>query len=186
MITECLNIIHLPHRSDRWNLLQTELSQQHISNTKMWNGIVDEALPCKGISKAHKQIISWAKGNGLEDVLIAEDDLHFSAAGAFDHFINCKPFDFDIYLGGISWGSIRSDGSVHDFSGTTLYFANERFYDTLLNLPEDKDYDRAMAGLGRFFVCMPMVVMQHNGFSDNHQRHVDYGPVLRRMKWFSQ
>lgn len=186
MNKECVHIIHLSHRTDRWLLLQNELLIQQISNTKLWDGVIDETLPSRGISLAHKQIIRWAKQNGLKEICIAEDDVQFSAPGAFNYFINRKPANFDIYLGGITWGSIRENYTVRDFSGTMLYIACEKFYDVILSLPEDKDYDRAMAGLGKFVICDPMIAWQHNGYSDNQRRYIDFGPLLQKMKRFRQ
>lgn len=186
MPAACLNIIHLPHRRDRFYCLQKELSEQQITNVKIWNRIPDKELPCRGISRAHKQIVSWAKQNKLEEVWIAEDDIEFSAPGAFDYFVSQKPDDFDIYLGGIIWGTIQEDHTVKDFAGATLYVASDRFYDTILNLPEDRDFDRAMAGMGKFIICEPMVACQHDGYSDNSRENMDFGPCRRRAKWFKQ
>jgi hypothetical protein len=75
--------------------------------------------------------------------------------------------------------------TVADFSGNTLYLARESFYATILNLPEDKDFDRAMAGLGKFVVCSPMVACQHAGYSDHHDRQVNFDAVIRQNNWFT-
>ena len=139
---------------------------------------MDLELPHRGIALAHKQIISWAKQNKQKEVLIAEDDIQFSDFGAFTYFISQKPIDFDLYLGGITWGTVRTDNTVADFSGTMLYAAHERFYDAILSLDITRDYDRAMAGLGRFVVCSPMVACQHSGFSDNQRRFIDFAPTI--------
>jgi|HubBroStandDraft_5_1064220.scaffolds.fasta_scaffold17127_4 hypothetical protein len=177
MIRDCLHIIHLPERTDRWELLQHELEAQQVTDYRIWAGIRDYECPQRGISKAHKQIIAWAKSGGLPAVLIAEDDIAFSGPGALDYFLNEQPSDFDLYLGGIVWGDIQSDHTVDDFAGTTLYLACQRFYPTLLDLPEDKDYDRALAGRGKFVVCSPLVASQHSGFSDHHNRLVSFKPA---------
>jgi len=180
-----MNIIHLAHRVDRLQLLQKELLSQQIVEYRIWNGVIDVESPCRGICRAHKEIIEWAKREKLTEVLIAEDDLHFTALGAFDYYIKNKPLDFDIYLGGVTWGTIDPDNLVSDFSGTTLYFVHQRFYDTLLMQPENIPWDRGMAGLGKFIVCDPMIVVQHNGYSDNQKRYIDFGPLIRRRKWFT-
>jgi len=67
-----------------------------------------------------------------------------------------------------------------------LYIAREQFYETILNLPESKDYDRQLAGLGQYLVCSPMVAFQHSGYSDNRKRHIDFTPYAQRMKWPTQ
>lgn len=97
-----LNIIHLPHRIDRWTILMEELRSQSISNYRIWDGIIDGGLSCRGISKAHKQIVAFAKLNHMQYVLIGEDDLHFTAPGAFNFYCDNIPQDFDLFLGGIT------------------------------------------------------------------------------------
>jgi hypothetical protein len=164
-----LNIIDLPHRIDRLELLNRELQEQQIVDYKIWAGIIDSELPCRGISKAHKVIIKFAKKENLSEILIAEDDIHFTSSGAFKYFLDNKPQDYDLYLGGINWGKINEDNSVNDFSGNTFYMVNNKFYETILSPPEEKDFDRIVANRGKFFVCNPMVAIQHNGFSDNQK-----------------
>jgi hypothetical protein len=173
-----LNIIHLPHRKDRWILLQQELKGQGISDYKVWDGIIDPVLPCRGISQAHKQVINVAKEMSWPEVLIGEDDLHFRAPNAFQYFLDKKPADFDIYLGGIIYGKINDENRVTDFSGTTMYMVSQKFYDIILQLPETEHLDRALGGKGKFIVCHPFVVIPHNGYSDNHKRYMDYTPYL--------
>ena len=114
-----LNIIHLPYRADRLELLTSELAAQDLKAC-IWPGILSPEDPKKGISRAHKQIVSWAMQQQLSSVMIAEDDIRFTAPGAFDHFIKARPADFDLYLGGIYYGKIREDNTVEDFAGTML------------------------------------------------------------------
>jgi hypothetical protein len=185
LTSHCLHIIHLRDRTDRWELLQRELQVQQANLFRIWEGIRDPEYPQRGISKAHKQIVAWAKQQHLPQVVVAEDDIWFSAPGALNYFLDHQPTDFDLFLGGIIWGDIKSDNTVADFSGNTLYVAKERFYDTILNLAEDKDMDRAMAGLGKFVVCNPMVACQQSGFSDHHNRHVNFDAVIRQNNWFT-
>ena len=173
-----IHIIHLPHRNDRYKLLLKELESQHIKDFRIWEGIVDTEIISRGISRAHKQIVRHAKALQLPDVLIAEDDLHFTAPGAFQYFLDNKPVDYDIYLGGITWGWIGENNEVNDFSGITLYMVNENFFDRFLSIPADKDLDRQLRHKGKFIVCNPMVVIQHDGFSDNHKRYFSFKAIL--------
>jgi hypothetical protein len=169
-----LNIIHLPHRTDRLKLLEQELVEQNISQFQIWDGVVHESNPQKGISQAHKQIVKYAKEANLSEVLIAEDDLHFTSKGAFDYFIKSKPVDYDIFLGGILDGVVNVDNTIDDFSGTTLYIVNSQFYDVFLSVPENINIDRALRHRGKFIVCNPLVATQHNGFSDNIRQFCVY------------
>jgi hypothetical protein len=179
-----IHIIHLPHREDRLLLLQKELVEQNINDYKIWDGIIDKALPCRGISKAHKQIVAFAKRNKFKQILIAEDDLNFTATDAFDYYLRNVPVEFDIFLGGISFGKIRDDNTVEDFCGLTIYIIRQNFYDLFLSVPEDKDLDRSLAGKGKFVVCQPMIIIQHNGYSDNHKKYVDLEKAFQQYKLF--
>jgi len=180
-----LNIIHLAHRKDRWDLLQETLSAQKIDDWRIWPGEVDHESARRGICRSHKQIISFAKEQHQAHVLVAEDDVYFTAPGAFTYFMDHMPDDFDMYLGGITWGKLMDDQTVQDFAGITLYVMHEQFYDKFLALDEEKDADRALAGLGRFVVCEPMVACQQSGYSDNQKKYLDFGPLLRAKKWFT-
>jgi len=173
-----IHIIHLPHRSDRYELLLKELENQHIKDFRIWDGIVDKEIVSRGIAKAHKQIVKHAKALQLPEVLIAEDDLHFMAPGAFQYFLDNRPADYDIYLGGITWGQIKENNEVNDFSGITLYMVNSRFFDSFLSIPEDRDLDRQLRHKGKFIVCNPMVAIQHDGFSDNYKRYFSFKTTL--------
>ena len=181
-----LNIIHLPNRLDRLQLLEAQLDEQEIRDYKIWPGILDSDNPKKGIAKAHKQVVQWAKDQGLDSIIIAEDDLKFTAPRAFDFFIKNEPTNFDIYLGGITYGKINRNGSVNDFAGTHLYKIRQKFYDTFLLTPEEKDIDRSLANKGRFIVCDPLVAIQHNGFSDNQRKFQIYDPCFKNRKLFGQ
>ena len=174
-----LNIIHLKHRTDRFELLMNELNTQGIAEYKIWDGIIDPILAARGISLAHKQIVKQAWKEKLSEILICEDDVHFTANGAFNFFIKNKPADFDIYLGGINECIIRKDNSVDDFSGTTIYIINQRFYEAFLTLPESLNFDRALRNKGKFIVCNPFIAIQHNGFSDNVKRFYNHEKYLQ-------
>lgn len=179
-----LHIIHLKERKDRGQLLHKQLIEQNIRNYKIWEGILDKENPKRGIAKAHKQIIKWASNQNLPSVLIAEDDIKFTAIGAFDYFTKNEPNDFDLYLGGITYGKINTDNSVNDFAGTHLYKINQKFYNTFLSLPEEKDIDRSLAHKGKFIVCNPFVAIQQNGFSDNQKKYQDYEMYLQNRQLF--
>ncbi|MGL4596596.1 MAG: hypothetical protein ACRCYO_03655 [Bacteroidia bacterium] len=168
-----LHIIHLSQRKDRAVLLENQLRGQGIADYKIWDGIVDVENPKRGIAKAHKQIVAWARNQNLPAVLIAEDDVNFTASGAFDYFFQKEPQEYDLYLGGIIYGELNSDNTVDDFAGLHLYKIKEHFYDTFLSLPEEKDIDRALANKGKYSVCNPFVAIQQDGFSDN-QKSVQY------------
>ena len=145
---------------------------------------MDEKNPKRGIARAHKQIVEWARSQNLPDILIAEDDIKFTAPKAFEYFNKTEPIEYDLYLGGITYGKINSDNSTRDFAGTHLYKIKNKFYDTFLSLPEEKDIDRSLANKGKFIVCNPFVAIQQNGFSDNLKRHQNYELYIQARQLF--
>lgn len=179
-----VNIIHLEGRIDRLKSFENQLFTQNVSSYKLWQGVVIKDNPKQGIAKAHKQIVDWARVQDLPEVLIAEDDVCFTAPDAFMYFLNRKPTDFDLYLGGIVYGKLSEDNITCDFSGLHFYVINKRFYDQFLALPETSDIDRALANKGRYVVCNPFVAIQTNGVSDNSGKHVNFEVFLRGRKLF--
>ena len=179
-----LNIIHLKEQKDRAQLLDKQLIEQNITNYKIWEGIEDKENPKRAIARAHKQIIEWARNQNLPSLLIAEDDIKFTAKGAFEYFIKNEPKEFDLYLGGITYGNINPDNSVSDFAGTHLYKINQNFYDTFLSVSEEKDIDRSLANKGKFIVCNPFVAIQQNSFSDNQKRYQNYDLYIQNRQLF--
>jgi hypothetical protein len=187
LISLQLHIIHLPARTDRMDLLETELMSQHINDYRIWEGITDpQGNRSKAIARSHKQIVVFAKQNNLPEVLIAEDDIHFTALGAFEYFLANKPATYNLYLASIYWGEIKADNTVRDFSGFTLYMIHKNFYDIFLALPEDRNIDRALENKGKFVVCDPFTAIQHPGFSDNTQTYCDYSDYISTRKLYRQ
>jgi hypothetical protein len=168
-----LNIIHLETRSDRWSVLIEEIKSQGITDYRIWPGI-QTLQPKTGISNAHKQIVAHAQAFGQPQVIIGEDDLRFTAKNSYRYFLEQLPIDFDLYLGGIMYGKIKTDKTVNRFAGLTLYMVHQRFYETFLQLPDNKHLDQALDNKGRYIVCDPMVITQYDGYSDNHKKIREY------------
>lgn len=178
-----MHIIHLSERKDRVSLFDCQLFSQNLKGC-IWPGILDLENPKRGIAKAHKQIVLYAKQQNLASIIIAEDDIKFTDIGSFDYFLDNEPLDYDLYLGGVYFGDIQIDNKIEDFSGLTLYKIRQSFYDTFLSISEDKDLDRALSGKGKFIVCDPFVAIQYNGFSDNVKQEVNYDKHLLGKRLF--
>lgn len=177
-----LNIIHLETRSDRWPVLQKEIENQGITDYMIWPGIYTPE-PRTGISLAHKQIVAEAYTSRQPMVVIAEDDLKFTAKNGYNYFLEHRPTDFDLYLGGIMYGKIEEDKTIKRFAGLTLYVVHQRFYETFLKMPDDKHLDQALDTKGKYVVCDPMIITQHDGFSDNHKRLMEYDYYQRHYSF---
>ncbi|HMJ70916.1 MAG TPA: hypothetical protein VK508_18575 [Cyclobacteriaceae bacterium] len=179
-----VHVIHLKHRHDRMSHISEQLTSQGINNYRFWEGVIDSQKSSRGIAQAHQQIILWARIEGKDEIIVAEDDLTFTGPGAFRHFIDCEPPHYDLYLGGISYGKIKSDNTVDDFAGTHLYKVKRHFFDTFLSLTGEKDVDRDLARRGKFIVCNPMVAIQCDGYSDNTHTNRINGPYFKnRVLW---
>jgi hypothetical protein len=104
--------------------------------------------------------------------------------GAFQFFLENIPNEYDIYLGSIYSGILEQDNTVIDFTGLTFYLVAQRFYESFLNTKDNLHLDNALRDRGRFVVCNPFSVIQHDGFSDNKKSYCDYRNCLRDRKLF--
>lgn len=172
-----VNVIHSEKRLDRLELIENEAKVQGFE-IRFWPAIFS-SKPARGISLAHRKIVSWAKENNLPWVIILEDDCKFTAPGAFQYYIYKMPDDFDIYLGGLYViKKLNPDGSIRDHSGMHCYCVHSRFYETFLNVNPDKHIDSALWGLGKYILVDPMVAIQHSTFSDNHHEILNNEELL--------
>jgi len=179
---EIIHIIHLrntDYSNERFNSFTKEMHEQGIEHYKVWDGIHD-ANRVRGISRAHKQIVQYAKDNGLPEICIAEDDLCFLANGAFDYYLHNKPTEFSIYMGGLSNILKREEDYITDFRGMTLYTVHESFYNRFLSIPETVNIDAGLKGLGKYYLCSKVVCSQRAGFSYHKKRHKDYSHLLKQ------
>lgn len=168
-----IHCIHDPARIDRMSFLQIEIDKHNLL-VRFWPAIKDPWMTFRGVSQAHKQIVRWAKREGLSEVLISEDDFFLYAPGAFDYFLEKKPEEYDLYLGNIFWGSLNPP-AVGDFCGLTLYFVHSRFYDRFLSVKEENHLDRVLGRMDAVkIVCDPMVCSQRDGYSDNKKAEGHY------------
>lgn len=175
-----LNIINLKSRKDRLELIKQEISEQGIT-PMFWDGIIHPNSRT-GICRAHKQIVRFAQMNNFPSTIIAEDDLHFTSPNGWNYFLSQIPESYDLFLGGVYSGFII-ENKVSKFSGLTLYSISSRFYDIFLSMPENINIDNALGGKGEYFVCSPFVCKQHNGFSDNVKKEVNYDNFLKKKKF---
>lgn len=178
-----LNLI-IGNRSDRLPRLINELDAQGISDYEFWDGVYLPSIKAS-INAAHRQIIQYAKLAGWDETFIAEDDIKFSAAGAWDYFLKQKPESFDIYLGGIFLGEPDEKGIVKDFTGMTCYCVSKHFYETFLSVDPYEHIDRSLSGKGKFMVCEPFICTQWDGISGNTGKEESYGYLQRNRNFFT-
>lgn len=179
-----IHVIHDDLRTDRWELFLREAMEQEFE-FKKWDACKENAKPITNISRCHKKIIQFAKDNNLEEICVAEDDVHFTAKGAWQYFLNNKPNDFDLYLSSIHGGGISSQNQTNSFSSLLCYIIHNRFYNTFLEANESEDIDRAMNGKGKFVVVNPFATIQAETFSDNTKRIHRQEKIYKNRKFFN-
>ena len=185
MTEQTLHLIHDKKRVDRAELMYRELAEQEIYDYQIWPAVFDQRATFAGISMAHKKIVRYAKTNNWPYVTIAEDDIRFTCKTSWKYYLENKPEDFDIYLGGIYTGHILEGNIVEDFSGLTLYTVNEKFYDKFLEVTVMNHLDRQLARLGKFVVCNPFAAISWTTYSSNKLATVDHWPLLKGRTFYN-
>lgn len=153
---------------------------------RFWEGVVDK-FSYIGINKAFKNIVAEAKANNFPMVCIAEDDMIFTAPGAWRYYLDKIPSSFDTYLGGIYSGQLNGNRIVNGYSGHTLITVHERFYDFFLSVTDQDDLDRRLGNYAfekEYMVCWPFCVRQRGGYSDHHGRVAAYETYEAEWEYF--
>jgi len=200
-MSNCLHILHLGLKSTDdekinricdtrlYNLLK-ELEEQGIDNFKLIDGFYDPKNIKQAIHRGHNRIVEMAKAQKLPYCIMAEDDIVFTAPGAYEYFLSQIPESFDLFFGIIYHGEIIENRVVNGFSGgCSLYVVHSRFYDTFLEQPTDTHIDRQLGNLchnHEFYVVDEYVVTQRGGYSFNLARDMVYSDYLQGKKLFGK
>lgn len=170
-MTNTLHIIHDDRRSEKYGHLIDELQKQNITDYKIWPAVVLRHSVVESINASHKMIVRAARDLGWEYVTIAEDDLMFTADGAWDYYLRKMPMSFDLYLG-CTYIKPISPVKVNGFH---LYTVHSRFYADFLGAPDNAHIDTAMDDLGGdYHLCYPFPALQRAGYSANNNAYADY------------
>jgi hypothetical protein len=196
-----LNIIHLnedlfpdPEKKKaligRRKSFENEIEQQGIKSYKVWDAIYNEKLPFVGCCRSHKQIVRDAKERGLNQVVIAEDDIRFTSPGAYKYFLDNIPESFDLYLG-MSYSLIDyPNGVVNDyFDGLSIYAIHSRFFDEFLAINEFDHLDRQLSRMvdkKEFRIVDKYVCQQADGYSFIAKTDRSYGWRLKDKPLFQK
>ncbi len=196
MIKQEFNVIHtinLWTREDRKELILKEAVKQGVGLV-FWEGEVVKTNPKLGICRSFKRIVQYAKDNNLERVAIAEDDMQFfgETPGAWKYFVDTIPDDYDLYLSGYyACDLVEGNRIMAPFSGMTLLFVHQRFYDFFLTgISDDCHIDRELgkhAADYKILFCDQVVAEQTGSRSDNVKTTVGlagYRSFLKGRKIF--
>jgi len=182
----CINIIFDLRHSQDIERLTWALSAQGIADNDylFWDAITDRKTVVESINASHKMLVKRARNLKMPYVVIAEQDLDFPCVGAWEYFINNKPKDFDVYIGGSYLIDNRVDykaplTKVNEWIGNHLIIVHERYYDKFLEVSDTSHIDTVHKDNGEFYLCYPMVAFQRAGWSSNNKAFADYNSALR-------
>lgn len=183
MANPCLNIIYDDRNFDRLPYLLEECERYGIEY-KIWAACIDKKTVLESITESFRQIIQWAKDEGLKEVMIGEDDLTFPCNGAWEYFLKNKPNDFDVYVGGSylidnRWEYKPPVVKVNEWVGNHLIIVHEKYYDKWLASKPDGHIDTEQSGKGDFYVCFPYAALQRPAKSANcNNQMVNYNSIV--------
>lgn len=186
------HIIVDPNRPPGNWTLYNDLVRHGIEH-RYWCAIPDAHSVIRSINMSHKQIVQHAIDEKLPEILIMEEDVMFTAPGAFEYFLANKPDRFDLYLAG-AYG--LSDMSkylesntrvipIANFAGLHCYIIGENYYEKFMETPSDFHIDD-QPNKGKFFVCFPFAALQYPGWSSNNRKMVNYNESIPKNYLYGQ
>lgn len=192
MSNDILHIIHTYLERSQREKEATEIRRQNYldqcaeQNIKFMvhQGVVGNLSPYKNINAAHKKVIKYGKDNNLPYIHIAEDDFVFTGKGGWKYYLDNLPESFDMYCSVIYHGTVENQKVLSAFSGgMSLYTIHSKFYDKILNAPEDVHLDRWTGEQKEFEILVPpkYCIKQLGGYSFNLVRSLTYTEIENRL-----
>ncbi len=175
-----------------------EFERVGVSHYTFWDAVIDKKTTWDSIAQSHKNIVYWAKEQELNEVCIAEQDLFFPSPNGWNYFLENKPKEFDVYIGGNYLFDNRVEYKpplvkVNAWTGNQLIIISERYYDRWLATPEGQHIDTAQDGKGEFYCCFPYPALQipsrsanngwqmlnYNAMLDLHNKDIPTGMIYQ-------
>lgn len=188
-------IIHNAERQDRYASLMAQITTQKITDYTIVDAIMlDNSIT--GCTASHKKCINLAIAAGYEHCCIFENDIVFTAPGAWDHFNHVfsqyLPDDYGLFNGGYYYAPeprYVNDWikQVKRFSSTHCIVIHESMYQFILDCPDNEYIDIWMSQGSKWhniYLAWPMVATQLAGFSDICRKEVSYDHALADFKLY--
>ncbi|CAG7580366.1 MAG: putative envelope protein [uncultured marine phage] len=192
--------VHLIRRTDREENMIRELNS-FTDNWEVFNAI-KRPKGYEGTSASFKEIITRAKRNKLDQVLIFEDDVKFTSKMSKDKFqkaIDSLPDDWDVLVGGVysllNMEDLENPYNEHivkigDFASLHCILIRSTAYDKILKHDSGSKLghlDRYIGYLSKTnelntYLTYPMIAVQYNTYSDNVGMNVDYDRMLGKFE----
>ncbi len=181
--------INLKHREDRKEHILSEIRKLPFVDLEIVEGIVDETKTC---FQSQRKCIELARNQNLPYVLILEDDAVFTDNAAemiekcFNDIKEFRTWNM-LFLGAnvqvechkVSENLIWLNGAY----AAHAYIVNSNFYDTILDLPHDREMDVHYYNLMKtnfIYLCNPMVAYQLPSYSDLQDGYRNYNEAMNR------
>ena len=178
-------IINLLHRQDRYDHMVEEMKKLSIPY-QFIPGIIDETKTC---FQSQRECVRLAKENKLPYILILEDDAVFTdqVVEILEQALaEVQTMKWDmLFLGAnlqapattVSPTLLKLQGAF----AAHAYIVHERFYDTILSLPQTCEMDVHYYNLMSdhdVYMCNPMIAYQLPSYSDLQDGFRDYNSAM--------
>lgn len=177
-------IIYNHHRPEKKELFENALSEQNIDDYEIFQAQIIQynSIP-ENISESFKSVIRQAKERGDKEIVIFEDDILFTSPNGWKYFLDNKPDDYDVYVGGSYFIQNGVDYKpplvkIKSWIGNQMIMISQKYFDIWLKSDSTKHCDGVHEGKGDFYVCFPFVGLQRSGWSSNSQAIVNYNPII--------
>lgn len=177
-------VIYNHHRPEKKELFTDVFAEQNIDDYEIFQAQIIQynSIP-ENISESFKTVIRQAKERGDKEIVIFEDDILFTSPNGWKYFLDNKPDDYDLYIGGSYFIDNRINYTpplvkVKEYVGNQCIMISQRYFDVWLNSDSGKHCDTAQNGKGEFYLCFPFVALQRHGWSANAQALVNYNPII--------
>lgn len=184
-------LVNLPRRDDRRIKAMDDLAGHGIP-FYLWMATEDKDGK-KGLVKTMRSLLTYCIENDFRNVLIFEDDLKILNPYIGQLLNSCieeLPLEYDLlYLGCNMHGTPKRHSkkllqAVGMYSSHAILYSRSAIEYILELLDDNEAYDitlvkKVQPGMQCYCVC-PMLVSQHNGYSDIEGREVDYTKFLEK------
>ena len=199
--------INLDSRTDRRTHFESQFCKTGLGLQPQRFAAIRNANGAIGCSMSHIACIELAIQNKWDHILVCEDDAtitnHGELVNRVNHFFNRFHDSWDVLLlGGNNYQPFRQESPeavrVTNCQTTTAYLVRRPYFETLLaNFKEGlgklkavpakqpkyaiDQYWKLLQRTGRWYLVVPITVVQRPDYSDIAKRHVNYSDVMTQI-----
>ena len=174
-------VLNLKKRPDRLENLKLPFEYKVFEATdgkEVFKDAPEKMQGHYGCLDSYRRLFKMAKEQGLESIMIFEDDAELSPnfINEYEKILSEIPNDWDlVYFGGWNVGEKIKYSESLDIAQrvftTHSFMVKNKFYDTILESINSRDWkiDVLIADIlpiGNCFICNPTIAWQKEGYSD--------------------